>query len=116
MKINPDLDKSSPYILSFALNSARGEVLVHCLEDRGVLVGTGSACNSQKATKRIPQALGINDDFAQGMLRISFNESNTVADVDAFISALKESLEELIKYQNKASSKDDCILSRLKKR
>ena len=115
IKINTDCANSSPYVFSFALNSAKGEVMVHCLEDKGVIVGTGSACNSQKSTKRIPLALGINDDYAQGMLRVSFNESNTKSDVDAFIKALGESLQELIKYQ-KSSSKDDCILTRLKSR
>lgn len=116
VKINTDLLHSSPYVFSFALNSARGEVLVHCLEDRGIIVGTGSACNSQKSTKRIPAALGIEGDYAQGMLRVSFNENNTKDDIDAFIDALAQSLKELIKYQNKSSNKDDCILSRLKLR
>lgn len=116
VKINTDLQHSSPYVFSFALNSARGEVLVHCLEDRGIIVGTGSACNSQKSTKRIPAALGIEGDYAQGMLRVSFNENNTKDDIDAFTDALAQSLEELIKYQNKSSNKDDCILSRLKLR
>lgn len=115
IKINTDMENSSPYIFSFALNSARGEVLVHCLEDKGIIIGTGSACNSQKATKRIPQALGVDGNYAQGMLRISFNEYSTMQDVDAFILALGESLQELIKYQNK-TTKDDCILSRLKLR
>lgn len=115
IKVNTDLKNSSPYVFSFALNSARGEVLVHCLEDKGVIVGTGSACNSQKSTKRIPAALGINDDYAQGMIRVSFNEKNTKEDVDSFITALKDSVSELIKYQNK-SDKNDCILSRLKLR
>lgn len=115
LKINTDLEHSSPYVFSFALNSARGEVLVHCLEDRGVIVGTGSACNSQKSTKRIPAALGIEGDYAQGMLRVSFNENNTKEEIDVFIDALRASLEELIKYQNK-TNKDDCILSRLKLR
>lgn len=116
IKINTDINNSSPYVFSFALNSARGEVLVHCLEDKGVIVGTGSACNSQKSTKRIPSALGIDEDFAQGMIRVSFNEQNTKSDVDEFIKALGENLGELIKYQNKSASKDDCILSRLKLR
>ncbi len=116
IKINTDMENSSPYIFSFALNSARGEVLVHCLEDKGVIIGTGSACNSQKSTKRIPQALGVSNSYAQGMLRVSFNEKNTKEEVDVFINALAESLQELIKYQNKSTSKDDCILSRLKLR
>ena len=115
IKINTDCQNSSPYVFSFALNSARGEVMVHCLEDKGIIIGTGSACNSQKSTRRIPQALGILDDYAQGMLRVSFNENNTKSDVDALIKALGESLEELIKYQ-KSASKDDCILTIFKLR
>lgn len=115
IKVNTDMENSSPYVFSFAFNSARGEVMVHCLEDKGVIIGTGSACNSQKSTKRIPQALGVNDDYAQGMLRVSFNESNTKADIDCLVKALRESLSDLIKYQ-KTASKDDCILSRLKLR
>ncbi len=115
IKVNTDIENSSPYVFSFAFNSARGEVMVHCLEDKGVIIGTGSACNSQKSTKRIPQALGVNDDYAQGMLRVSFNESNTKADIDCLVKALRESLSDLIKYQ-KTASKDDCILSRLKLR
>lgn len=113
--INTDIENSSPYVFSFAVNSARGEVLVHCLEDKGIIIGTGSACNSQKSTKRIPHALGIAEDFSQGMLRISFNENNTKDDIDKFIKALTESIEELSKYQ-KSTSKNDCILTRLKLR
>ena len=116
LKINTDIKNSSPYVYSFAFNSARGEVLVHCLEDKGIIVGTGSACSAKRSTKRIPQALGISDDYSQGMIRISFCESNTKSEIDAFISALSESLAELIKYQNKSVGKDDCILTRLKLR
>jgi len=116
IKINTDIDNSSPYIYAFALNSARGEVMVHCLEDKGIIVGTGSACNSKKSTKRIPQALGIDGSFAEGMMRISFDKNSSIEDVDAFVDALKESLSELVKFQNKSVGKDDCILSRLKLR
>ncbi|MDE7215328.1 MAG: cysteine desulfurase [Clostridia bacterium] len=116
LKINTDMENSSPYVFSFALNSARGEVLVHCIEDKGIIVGTGSACSAKKSTKRIPSALGIGDDYSQGMLRISFCEKNTKTEIDEFISALASSLEELIKYQNKSNGKDDCILTRLKLR
>ena len=116
LKINTDLKNSSPYVFSFAMNSARGEVLVHCLEDKGVIVGTGSACSAKKSTKRIPLALGIQDDFSQGMLRVSFCEYNTIEEVDVFINALKDALQELIKYQNKSVGKSDCILTRLKLR
>ncbi|MBD5100088.1 MAG: cysteine desulfurase [Clostridiales bacterium] len=116
LKINTDAEKSSPYVFSFALNSARGEVLVHCLEDKGIVVGTGSACSAKKSTKRIPLALGIDDDYSQGMLRVSFCEKNTESEIDAFIEALKDSLQELIKYQNKSVGKSDCILTRLKLR
>ncbi|MDE7079708.1 MAG: hypothetical protein K2O95_06305, partial [Clostridia bacterium] len=71
---------------------------------------------AKKSTKRIPLALGIQDDFSQGMLRVSFCEKNMIGEVDAFIDALKDSLQELIKYQNKSVGKNECILTRLKLR
>ena len=89
---------------------------MHCLEDKGIVVGTGSACSAKKSTKRIPLALGIDDNYSQGMLRVSFCEKNTESEIDAFIEALKDSLQELIKYQNKSVGKSDCILTRLKLR
>ncbi|MGN0765215.1 MAG: cysteine desulfurase family protein [Christensenellales bacterium] len=99
--INTDLDNSVGNIISLSLADMRGEVIVHCMEDLGVIVGTGSACSAGKSTKRIPKALGIEPRYAEGMLRISFDESNTQQDVDYCVDCLAKVVENLKNYQRK---------------
>lgn len=99
IKINTDYENSAPHIVSFCFEGSRGEVVLHCLEDRGIIVGTGSACSAKKLSKRIPQALNIDDNFAQGMLRVSFCRSNSVTDIDTLIANLKEVNKELANFQ-----------------
>ncbi|MEG1609024.1 MAG: cysteine desulfurase family protein [Clostridia bacterium] len=99
IKINTNVNDCAPHIISFCFENARGEVVLHCLEDMGIIVGTGSACSAKKLSKRIPQALGIEDKYAQGMLRVSFCESNTIEEVDKLAQCLKKVVEELKNYQ-----------------
>lgn len=42
--------ENSPHILMLALKGVRGEVMLHSLEDYGILIGVGSACSSKKAS------------------------------------------------------------------
>ena len=99
--INTDVENSVGNIVSLSLADMRGEVVVHCMEDMGVIVGTGSACSAGKSTKRIPKALGIEPRYAEGMLRISFDESNTQQDVDYCVDCLAKVVENLKNYQRK---------------
>ncbi|MGN0789776.1 MAG: cysteine desulfurase family protein [Christensenellales bacterium] len=99
--INTDVENSVGNIISLSLADMRGEVVVHCMEDMGVIVGTGSACSAGKSTKRIPKALGIEQRYVEGMLRISFDESNTRSDVDTCVECLAKVVENLKDYQKK---------------
>ncbi|MGN0796597.1 MAG: cysteine desulfurase family protein [Christensenellales bacterium] len=99
--INTDLDNSVGNIVSLSLADMRGEVVVHCMEDMGVIVGTGSACSAGKSTKRIPKALGIDPRYAEGMLRISFDEYTTRQDIDYCVDCLAKVVESLKNYQRK---------------
>lgn len=96
-----NISVSAPHIVSCALKDERGEVVLHCLEDRGIIVGTGSACSAKKLSKRIPEALAINSNYSSGMLRISFCEENSIDDVDKFIVALKEINADLKQFKRK---------------
>ncbi len=98
---NTDTEHSVGNILSFAIKGVRGEVVTHCMEQAGIIVGTGSACSARKSHHRIPQALGIDNDYAEGMLRISWNESNTKEEIDQFVAALIKVVAELQEYQRK---------------
>lgn len=76
---------ASHHILTFALPNARGEVLLHMLEDKGIIVGTGSACSSHKGSKRIAKALGVNSEYDMGIIRLSFSDMNDMNEANKFI-------------------------------
>ncbi len=63
----------SPYILSISFNDIKGEVLVHSLEEDGILISTGSACSSKKAGNRMLESMGKTRDEVVGSVRISFS-------------------------------------------
>lgn len=99
IKINTDLNNSCANIVSFCFDSIRGETLLHALEQKDIIVGTGSACSAKKLSKRIPQALGLDDRYSQGMLRVSFGKDNTISDVNELIKNLINVVEQLKNYQ-----------------
>lgn len=71
--INTDFDNSAPNILSIAFKNVRGEVLMHSLEQYGIMIGIGSACNSKKGIKRIPSALNLPKAYHDGIIRLSIS-------------------------------------------
>ena len=80
-----ECENQSPYILSILFKGIKGEVLIHALEDDGILVSTGSACSSKKAGNRTLEAMGKTADEVVGSVRISFSayddfDENYVAD------------------------------------
>lgn len=77
-------DKASPYIISVIADGLRGETVMHELNDRGLIVGTGSACssNSKKRYSRVLLACGVKENMADGALRISFSAENTAQEIE----------------------------------
>ncbi len=88
-------DNSSPYILTVAADGVRGETILHEADDRGLIIGTGSACssNEKKRYSRVILSCGISESMADGILRISFSHENTVEE----ISSAAEMLNSIVK-------------------
>ena len=89
---------ASPYILTFSVPKVRGEVMQHALERRGIMVGTGSACASNKATTRIAEALGLSGKYIDGVTRLSFFIYNTMEEAEIFVKEYLSVYKELEKY------------------
>ena len=89
---------SSPYILSFSTPRVRGEVMQHALERKGIMVGTGSACASNKASSRIAEALGLKGKYLDGVTRLSFFIYNTMEEAEIFVKEYLSVYKELEKY------------------
>lgn len=104
-KVNSDLlifsdNNCSPFVISFALRNLRAETILRMLEQRGVLIGNGSACSSHKSGNRILSNMNVGNEYIEGALRLSFNYFTTKEEIDEFINKLKEIV---IEYKNKTS-------------
>jgi cysteine desulfurase len=76
-----EAENNSPYILSISFKDLMGEVLLHLLEKKGVLVGVGSACSSKKSDNRVLSQMGVEKSYILGSVRISFSSFNTLDEV-----------------------------------
>lgn len=87
-------ENSSPFILCVAADGVRGEIIMHEVNDKGLIIGTGSACssNSKKRYSRVILACGIDEAKADGVLRLSFCPENTAEDVESAAEILNETV------------------------
>lgn len=76
----------SSHILCFGLKGIRGEVLVHALEQKQIFLSTTSACSSRKQPKNSTLSqMGVPSASATTAVRISLDQSNTIAEVEQFL-------------------------------
>lgn len=87
----------SPAIMSLAFADIKGEVLLHMLEKYDIIVGTGSACSSKNKQSRLSRAIGLDNNFVEGVLRISFSKYNTRDEVELLGDKLAICVKELRK-------------------
>lgn len=93
---------ASPYILSLSAKGLRGEILLHMAEDRGLLIGTGSACSSNAKNRysKVILAMGYSEEIADGFIRLSFSAETTEEEILDAAKLLNEIVEELRKRMN----------------
>ena len=82
MRVSPV--NNSPYILTVGAEGLRGETILHEADDKGLIIGTGSACasNEKKRYSRVILSCGISEKLADGILRFSFSPENTIEDIE----------------------------------
>lgn len=90
-------DNCATNILTVAFKNVRGEVLLHDIEDKGILVGIGSACSSHHES-RFKSLLGLDESHKDGIIRFSTSYENDIDDVDYIVSTIKSSLAKLTNY------------------
>lgn len=54
----------------------------------GVIIGTGSACNTGRNISHVLDAIGLPDELTKGVIRVSFMDCTTTADIDRFVKML----------------------------
>ncbi len=76
-------EDGTPYILSVSACGLRGEILLHMANDKGLIVGTGSACssNAKHRYSKVILACGYDEKTADGVLRLSFSPQTTEEEI-----------------------------------
>ena len=80
-------------IISICFKGVRGETILHMLESKGYLLGTGSACNSKAGVNRVLSQI-VNKDYIEGVIRISFGEDVSVEDCKNLAIELTEAVKQ----------------------
>ena len=70
----PSVEDGAPHILNMSFPGVGGEVFLHALEQKGVIVSTGAACSSRKKEHgAVLTAMGISREFSESALRFSLS-------------------------------------------
>ncbi|MGI8884783.1 MAG: cysteine desulfurase family protein [Pyrinomonadaceae bacterium] len=91
-----DYEKRLPNTANISFENLNGEAILARLNDAGICVSTGSACNAEKHTaSAVLQAMNIPYSQAMGAIRFSLGRYNTAAEVDSLLEVLPRIIEDL---------------------
>lgn len=84
----------APHILSISFKMINGEVAVNYFQEQGIIISTSSACSSKnKSAGHVIEAIGLENKFKNGVIRISFGNTNTKDEIVEFIKVIKRFME-----------------------
>jgi cysteine desulfurase len=91
VSINGDRERRLPNTSNLSFPGVNGEVLLAALNDIGVCVSTGSACNEgDHRISPVLKAMEVPFENAAGSIRFSLGRYNTSAEIDFLLEALPE--------------------------
>ena len=78
-----------PGNVSVSFRGAMGETLLHRLDLMGIIVSTGSACDSKNTRiSHVLKAMKVPEFYALGTIRVSFGRENNVEDAEIIAKAI----------------------------
>tara|TARA_R110002072_G_scaffold534_7_gene4221 strand:+ start:118828 stop:119955 length:1128 start_codon:yes stop_codon:yes gene_type:complete len=87
---------SCPSILGFFINGISSDVVMRCLEEKGIIVSSSSACSSKSKKENLMlKKLGYSLDKQKSFLRISFDGCLSSDDIGEFQNRLASAWEDL---------------------
>ena len=82
-------ERTLPGLLSLSFYEKDGEAILHRMDFAHICVSTGAACNSvDTEISHVLKAIGLDEDYAKGTIRISLGKNNTEEDVKYIASTL----------------------------
>ncbi|MBO5577911.1 MAG: cysteine desulfurase [Bacilli bacterium] len=86
----------NPYIINFSTISKKGSVVVEALSNNNIMVSSTSACHSSKEKgSYVVASLGKSEKAINNTIRVSLDSSNTMEEIDTFVSILDEIIGEI---------------------
>lgn len=84
-----DAERRLPNTSNISFENTNGEMILHNLDEAGICVSTGSACNSESHTASpVLQAMNIPYSKAMGSIRFSLGRFNNAAEIDVVLEKL----------------------------
>lgn len=102
-QINGSTVFNSPHVISITFHGADGEMLLFLLNQKGVAVSMGSACNSKEITpSHVLLAMGLLPEEADATLRISLGYTTSRRHIDCLLEILPHLVEQCrqVKYNS----------------
>lgn len=91
-----DMQPSTCAINAIRLHGINGDSLQQYAASKGVYIGIGgSACNAV-GDFRVLNAMGLTNDEAAEVIRVSFGDETTIDDIDKLVSVIKEYKERFV--------------------
>ena len=96
VRLNGSLKNRLPGNANISFSFIEGEALLLELDQKGICASSGSACTTgDPEPSHVLKAIGLEDEIANGALRVSFSEENTKEDIDYLVTSIMESVEKL---------------------
>ncbi len=89
VRINGEGQPRLPNTLNVSLRHASSEAMVQELDERGIAVSALAACETGSAEpSHVLRAMGVEEEFIYGSLRISLSRYNTQEEIEIFLEIL----------------------------
>lgn len=97
VRINGSRTYRLPHNINFSLGNTDGLSLMLLLDNDGIAVSTGSACNSENVNaSHVLSAMGLSDKWLKCSIRITLGADNTMEEIDYLVNSLKKNRRILI--------------------
>lgn len=84
-------DNHAKGIISLSFPNKEGEAILHRLDLMGIMVSTGSACDSVNTQiSHVLRAINLDESLARGTIRISLSKNNTIEEIIEIAKALRK--------------------------
>ena len=90
------IEPINPYIVNFSTLTKKGSVVVEALSNNNIMVSSTSACHSSKEVgSYVVKSLGKSESISRNTIRVSLDASNTIEEMEYFISTLDKIIGEI---------------------